>query len=186
MGVAPGHASQDAVIKRIYASAGLQCTMHLYWSQIGNEIFRLFQDRNRNRIRGLTASSGSSCRWGSAAAEFQLSLRISCRWVSAVAEDQLCPAWQGQHQQRLFCQAFFSEKILLYCFYLKGIVQRILGGVKNKLKKSVLANWRPARFSFWILKGHHHKRSRKSFSAAEWFVRWLCLIKLTFRNFQSP
>ncbi len=48
----------------------------------------------------------------------------------------------------------------------KGIVQRILRGVKNKLKKSVLANWRTTRLSFWILKGHHHKRSRKPFSAA--------------------
>jgi hypothetical protein len=31
---------------------------------------------------------------------------------------------------------------------LKGIVQRILRGVNNKLKKSVLVNWRAAHFSF--------------------------------------
>jgi hypothetical protein len=30
----------------------------------------------------------------------------------------------------------------------KGIAQRILRGVNNKLKYSVLVNWRPAYFSF--------------------------------------
>ncbi len=33
---------------------------------------------------------------------------------------------------------------------LKGIVQRIPRGVNTKLKLSVLVNWRPDHFSFWI------------------------------------
>ncbi len=49
---------------------------------------------------------------------------------------------------------------------LKGIVQRILTEVNTMLKYSVLVNWRSARFSFQILKGHHHKRNIKPFSAA--------------------
>jgi hypothetical protein len=44
---------------------------------------------------------------------------------------------------------------------LKGIVQRILTGDNTILKQSVLVNWRPARFSFRILKGHHHNRNIK-------------------------
>jgi hypothetical protein len=50
--------------------------------------------------------------------------------------------------------------------FVKGIVQRILSGVDTMLKLSVLVNWKPARFSVWILKGHHHKRSIKPFLAA--------------------
>ncbi len=49
---------------------------------------------------------------------------------------------------------------------LKGTVKRILTGVNTMLKKSVLVNWRPAHFSFRILKGHHHKRNIKPISAA--------------------
>jgi hypothetical protein len=49
---------------------------------------------------------------------------------------------------------------------LKGIVQRILRGVEIGIKKSVLVNWRPGRFLKKILMGHHHKRSKKPFSAA--------------------
>ncbi len=45
----------------------------------------------------------------------------------------------------------------------KGIFQRILRGVETRLIWSMLANWRPALFSFWILKGHHRKRSKKHF-----------------------
>jgi hypothetical protein len=52
-----------------------------------------------------------------------------------------------------------------FFYLLKGIVQRILSGVYTMLKKSVLVNWRPARFCL-TLKGHHHKRSKKPFLAA--------------------
>ncbi len=46
----------------------------------------------------------------------------------------------------------------------KGTVQRILRGVETGLIWSMLVNWRPAYFSFWILKRHYHKRSIKPFS----------------------
>jgi hypothetical protein len=48
----------------------------------------------------------------------------------------------------------------------KGIAQRILRKIETRLIPYVLVNWRPAHFSFWILKGHHHKKSIKPFSAA--------------------
>ncbi len=66
----------------------------------------------------------------------------------------------------------------------KGIVQRILRGVNAKLKLSMLVNWRPARYSFWILKGHHHKRGIKPCIS----VRWLTGISSfpEYGNPQSP
>jgi hypothetical protein len=48
----------------------------------------------------------------------------------------------------------------------KGIIQRILTGVETRIIPSMLLNWRPTHFSFWILKRHHHKRSIKPFSTA--------------------
>ncbi len=45
---------------------------------------------------------------------------------------------------------------------LKGIVQRILRGVKTKLIPSVLVNWRPAHFSFWYLKGTPSQEEQKT------------------------
>ncbi len=62
---------------------------------------------------------------------------------------------------------------------LKGNVQQILREVNTKLKLSVVLNWRPGHFSFWIIKGHHHKRSIKPFSAAWRLIRWPCLVKVT-------
>ncbi len=48
--------------------------------------------------------------------------------------------------------------------YLKVFSSKFSEEVNTKAK--VLVNWRPARFSFWILKGHHHKRSIKTFLVA--------------------
>jgi hypothetical protein len=47
----------------------------------------------------------------------------------------------------------------------------------------VLVNWRPASFSFWISKGHHHKSSIKSFSAGLSEPNWLCLVKVPLRRY---
>ncbi len=60
-------------------------------------------------------------------------------------------SWYGQRQN------FFPSY---------GIVQQILLGVESRLKRSVLLNWRPRRLLPWILKGHHHERSIKPFSAS--------------------
>jgi hypothetical protein len=46
------------------------------------------------------------------------------------------------------CLCAYVHQMVLSNYFFKVIVQRILRGVKEKLKKSVLANWRPARFSF--------------------------------------
>jgi hypothetical protein len=43
-------------------------------------------------------------------------------------------------------------------------------------------NWKPGNFSFWILMGHHHKRSINPFSAAERFKKWLWLVKVMLRG----
>jgi hypothetical protein len=50
--------------------------------------------------------------------------------------------------------------------YLKGNVQQILREVDSRLKQSGLLNWRLGSSFYLILKGHHHKRCIKPFSAA--------------------
>jgi hypothetical protein len=42
---------------------------------------------------------------------------------------------------------------------IKGTVRRILRGVNTKLKKPVLVNLRPVRFSYCNLNGHNRKSS---------------------------
>ncbi len=58
---------------------------------------------------------------------------------------------------------FFSA----HDFRFKGIVQRDLTGVETRLKRSILMDYIVAKFSFRILKEHHHERSIKSVSASE-------------------
>jgi hypothetical protein len=45
----------------------------------------------------------------------------------------------------------------------KGTVRRDLRGVENRLKRSVLINYKTASLYYLILKGHHHKCSRHGF-----------------------
>jgi hypothetical protein len=49
---------------------------------------------------------------------------------------------------------------------LKGIVQRDLTRAETRLKQSVLISYSVGKFSFWILKGHHHEISIKPFLAS--------------------
>ncbi len=51
-------------------------------------------------------------------------------------------------------------------YLLKGIVQRDLTGVETRLKQSVLLSLSVNKFSFWILKVHHHEKSIKPASAS--------------------
>jgi hypothetical protein len=82
-------------------------------------------------------------------------------------------------------KSIWLEKAILQIF--KGIVQWILRSVNTKLKKIRPRKLEPARFSFWILKGHHHKRIIKRFSAAYRSIRWLCPVKVMLRRcFQQP
>jgi hypothetical protein len=67
--------------------------------------------------------------------------------------------------------------------FFQGIFQQILGRVDTRRIPFRLVNRRLFQFCFWILKGYHHKRSIKLFSAAWRSMRWLCLIKgVTFRH----
>jgi hypothetical protein len=58
---------------------------------------------------------------------------------------------------------FFST----HDFRFKSIVQQDLTGVETRLKRSILMDYIVAKFSFRILKEHHHERSIKSVSASE-------------------
>jgi hypothetical protein len=108
-------------------------------------------------------------------------------------------SWLAPYISRiqLLCACVYvcRRRRMLYCLYVshymhlqmlsvvvKDMVQRIQRGVNTKLKQSILANWRPGHFSFCILKGHHHMRSRKPFSAAQRLIWWLCLVKVTLRR----
>jgi hypothetical protein len=48
-----------------------------------------------------------------------------------------------------------------YFTIFKGIVQRDLWVVETRPKRSPLLSYRDAKFSFLILKGHHHEKSIK-------------------------
>jgi hypothetical protein len=49
----------------------------------------------------------------------------------------------------------------------KGIVQRKVTGVENRLKRSVFVYYIVAKFPFFILKGHYCERSVKPVSASK-------------------
>jgi hypothetical protein len=54
----------------------------------------------------------------------------------------------GKGEARFLPVVHFAFSSYLAFSGLKGIVQRILRGVEIGIKKSVLVNWRPGRFSF--------------------------------------
>jgi hypothetical protein len=62
------------------------------------------------------------------------------------------------------------SRISCYCLFnvasLKGIVQRDLTGVENRIKRSALINYLVALVLFLNLKGHSCERSKKPVSAS--------------------
>jgi hypothetical protein len=48
----------------------------------------------------------------------------------------------------------------------KGTVRRDATGAENRLKRSVLTNYMTASLNFFILKRHHHEKSKKPVSAS--------------------
>jgi hypothetical protein len=64
----------------------------------------------------------------------------------------------------------FHERIICKTGYrylaLRDCPARFLRGVENRLKRSFLINCKTASLYYLILKGHHHKRSKKIVSAS--------------------
>jgi hypothetical protein len=63
------------------------------------------------------------------------------------------------------CESFLCT-VHMRLYVLKGIDRPFSGRVESRLIRSVLVNWRLGKFFYLILKGLHHKISKKPLAAA--------------------
>ncbi len=80
-------------------------------------------------------------------------------WLTICSKWYMVALLSSRQHTRSRCNTFE-----LHLTQLKRIAQRDLTWVEARLKRYVLLSYRVSKFSFWILKGHHHEKNIKPVS----------------------